>query len=263
MKEGSLLEDREHSFIDIEPELLIAAERIMDSLGLSISAAIRVYLKRIVAVGGLPFTLCIDNYPGFDKWNEQKTRSATEIPSKETKPIVDEVELSECSDNIKEDELDEDSEAPEPLDIDLLIKKDNQKITLSMEDYLKWLKVVPRGYIVRRKDVLAFLQKHYDVELVEVEYDSRHFSPYGEGYPSWREVSSRGVLQGGSLAGSDYSYTKEGQQKMLENDGLTILPYGPDGRSLKVKHFRKYLFDFAALDSQALKANGVTVPSTQ
>ena len=50
---------------------------------------------------------------------------------------------------------------------------------------------------------------------------------------------------------------------MLENDGLTILPYGPDGRSLKVKHFRKYLFDFAALDSQALKANGVTVPSTQ
>ena len=145
------MEDRAHSFIDIEPELLIAAERIMDSLGLSLSAAIRVYLKRIVAVGGLPFSLCIDNYPGFDKWSEQNTKTAREILSEEPEPIVDEAELSVCTVNIEEDELNEDSEEPEPLDIDLLIKKDNQKITLSMEDYLKWLKVVPRGYIVRKK----------------------------------------------------------------------------------------------------------------
>lgn len=257
------MEDRSQLLSGIEPELLTAAEQIMESLGLSLSSAIRVCIKRMVAIGGLPFTLCIDNYPGYDRWSEQNTKTATEILSEESEITVDEVEQSANPETIDEDEPDEDSEEPEPLDIDLLIKKDNQKITLSMEDYLKWLKVVPRGYIVRRKDVLVFLQKHYDVELVEVEYDSRHFSPYGEGYPSWREVSSRGVLQGGSLAGSDYSYTKEGQQRMLENDGLTILPYGPDGRSLKVKHFRKYLFDFAALDSQALKANGVTVPSMQ
>ena len=252
-----------HSFIDIEPDLLIAAERIMDSLGLSLSAAIRVYLKRIVAIGGLPFTLCIENYPGFDKWCERNTRTATDILSEGPGHNVDEIELSECSDNNEEDELNEDSEEPEPLDIDLLIKKDNQKITLSMEDYLKWLKVVPRGFIVRRKDVLAFLQKHFDVATVDIEYDYRHFSPYGEGYPSWREVSSRGVLQGGSLAGSDYAYTKEGQKKMLENDGLVIQPYGPDGRSHKVEHFRKYLFDFNSLDSQNAQAGEGTLSAAQ
>ena len=69
------MEDRSQLLSGIEPELLTAAEKIMDSLGLSLSLAIRVCIKRIVAIGGLPFSLylCIKErlqplLPGRDLW---------------------------------------------------------------------------------------------------------------------------------------------------------------------------------------------------
>lgn len=63
--------------------------------------------------------------------------------------------------------------------------------------------------------------------------------------PFWRELSTRGMLQD-----DPFHCPKAYQQKMLEGEGLTIVPCGAYNKSLKVDNYRNFLFDFDTLHIQ-------------
>lgn len=56
--------------------------------------------------------------------------------------------------------------------------------------------------------------------------------------PLWKVLSTRGYLYD-----SRY-YTKDGQKELLTEEGYNIVPCGANNRSIMVKDYKSYLFDF-------------------
>ncbi len=112
-------------------------------------------------------------------------------------------------------------------------------LTLPEHEYIAALCLVPAGRITRAVDIEEYLAKLHGVERVTIDH-----APYADtgDIPFWREVSTRGMLQDVS-----FRCDKERQQKLLEQEGLTIVPCGAYNKSLKVENYREYLFDFDAL----------------
>lgn len=109
-------------------------------------------------------------------------------------------------------------------------------LLVSMEEYLTLLCQVPAGKITRRDDIEKYLAKKHEVARVRIEDTAIGYRP---DVPFWRELSTRGMLK-------DYRFhcDKERQRKMLEQEGLTIVPCGAYNKSLKVDNYLDYLFDF-------------------
>ena len=61
-------------------------------------------------------------------------------------------------------------------------------------------------------------------------------------YPFWRELSANGQLYATTRFKS-----REQQQRLLEQDGLEIIPCGARNASLKVKNHKAHLFDLNSL----------------
>ncbi len=113
-------------------------------------------------------------------------------------------------------------------------------LMLDEEEYIEMLCKVPAGQITRSDDIENYLAKVHGVERVTI-----HHRPIAniDGIPFWREVSTRGMLQD-----SAFRCTRETQKKKLEAEGLVIVPCGAYQRSLRVDHYRDFLFDFDTLD---------------
>lgn len=54
----------------IEDDLKAQATEIFDKLGLDLSTALRIFLKRSVAVKGIPFSMTLDNDVPFSEAND-------------------------------------------------------------------------------------------------------------------------------------------------------------------------------------------------
>lgn len=54
----------------IEDDLKAQATEIFDKLGLDLSTALRIFLKRSVAVRGIPFSMTLDNDVPFSEAND-------------------------------------------------------------------------------------------------------------------------------------------------------------------------------------------------
>lgn len=118
-------------------------------------------------------------------------------------------------------------------------------ITVSMDEYVALLMKIPEGKITRFDDILNYFKQKYniraEIDLRPAMYKDNKPIPY------WRIVSTRGML-------SDYGhyFSKELQAKYLEEEGFEIIAVGPNKRSLQVKDYRQYLFDFSSIiDSEA------------
>ncbi len=109
-------------------------------------------------------------------------------------------------------------------------------LMISEKEYLDVLRKVPAGWVTRAKDIEAYLAKQHGVERVTINH-----SPTSdiENVPFWRELSSNGMLQD-----IRFRCDKQTQQRLLEEEGLTIVPCGAYNKSLKVKDYRVHLFDF-------------------
>ena len=75
-----------------------------------------------------------------------------------------------------------------------------------------------------------------------IEVEGRFVKEVQMAYPFWRQLSANGQL---------YATTKfksrEQQQQLLERDGLEVVPCGARNACLKVKDYKKYLFDLDQL----------------
>jgi len=115
-------------------------------------------------------------------------------------------------------------------------------LLVSMDEYLALLCLVPAGKVTRAVDIEAHLAKLHGVNRVTVEQSVIGHRP---DVPFWRELSTRGMLQD-----NPFHCPKEYQQKMLEEEGLTIVPCGAYNKSLKVDNYRDFLFDFDIVQIQ-------------
>ena len=112
-------------------------------------------------------------------------------------------------------------------------------LLISMDEYLSALCLVPAGKVTRAVDIEAHLAKLHGVDRVTVEQSVIGYRP---DVPFWRELSTRGMLQDDL-----FHCPKSKQQKMLEEEGMTIVPCGAYNKSLKVDNYRNFLFNFDTL----------------
>lgn len=107
--------------------------------------------------------------------------------------------------------------------------------------YSELVSRIPAGMITRSEDINNYLMKKYNVTRIEFNGTSPLYINDTE-VPYWRVVSARGMLYDSLFC------SKELQKTRLEADGLTIVPCGAYGRSLKVEHYSNLLFDFEKND---------------
>lgn len=103
------------------------------------------------------------------------------------------------------------------------------------QEYLELVELVPK--ITREVDILAYLAKKYNTEDIAIDYYNQIGINSYE-IPLWRVLSTRGYLYN-----SRY-YTKDRQKELLTEEGHNIITCGVNDRSLVVKDYKSYLFDF-------------------
>ena len=148
----------EQTFIQVrvDANLKNQATDILEELGLDMPNAIRMFLKRIVAVRGLPFDAKLPDL------EEAKARAAQNRERREIK--VEYIPASPC-------------------------------VHLDYIEYVKALQLVPYGKLTRYEDVLDYLAKLHNAPRVELLGPRPLIDAYDKKYPYWRVVSSRGFLQ--------------------------------------------------------------------
>ena len=113
---------------------------------------------------------------------------------------------------------------------------------IPLEEYMDLMRRIPAGFVVTVKTVEAYFQKKYDVEVVVIENHGRFTHEIQMDFPFWRELSANGQLYATTRFKS-----QEQQKELLEKDGLEIVPCGPRMASLKVKDYKKHLFNLESL----------------
>ena len=107
---------------------------------------------------------------------------------------------------------------------------------IPMDEYIDVICQIPAGRITRSEEIEAFLAQKHSAERVEIVFAPLYDNPLWEGIPWWRVVSRRGML------GDQKFHDRNEQKKLLEKDGLTIVPCGAHGKSLKVDNYKELLF---------------------
>lgn len=108
---------------------------------------------------------------------------------------------------------------------------------VSYQEYLELVKLVPLGKVTREIDILTYLAKKYNTKDIAIDYyNSVGINSYE--IPLWKVLSTRGYLYN-----SRY-YTKDRQKELLTEESHTIIARGVNDRSLMVKDYKAYLFNF-------------------
>jgi len=113
---------------------------------------------------------------------------------------------------------------------------------IPLEEYMDLLRQVPAGKVVTAKTVDAYFKKKYYAEVIEIEYMGSAIEILNMSFPFWRELSASGHLYATTRFRS-----RDQQQRLLEQEGLEIVPCGANQASLKVKDYKKHLFDLSGL----------------
>lgn len=96
---------------------------------------------------------------------------------------------------------------------------------------------MPIGKITREVDILAYLAKKYNTDDIAIDY----YNSVGVNYyeiPLWRVLSTRGYLY------ESRYLSKDKKKELLTEEGHTIIACGKNNRSLMVKDYKAYLFNF-------------------
>ena len=113
---------------------------------------------------------------------------------------------------------------------------------IPLQEYMDLMRKVPAGKVVTAKTVEEYFKKKYNVEVIVIEVHGSFVEELNMTYPFWRQLSANGQLY------ATTRFKSRDQQKMLlEQDGLEIVPCGARQASLKVKDYKKHLFDLSSI----------------
>lgn len=109
--------------------------------------------------------------------------------------------------------------------------------------YINLLRAVPKGRLTRYVDIENYVRKQLNVENIEFTCDAldtrKIFECYAQGeIPFWRVVSERGFLT------DSMNYSRDRQEKLLNEERFTITECGTANRSLRVENYKENLFNF-------------------
>lgn len=113
---------------------------------------------------------------------------------------------------------------------------------IPLSEYMELMRKVPKGKVVTAKTVDAYFRKKYGVEVIVIESHGRILEEMNMTFPFWRELSTNGQLYATTRL-----HSRDQQQQLLEEDGLTIIPCGANNASLKVENYKSFLFDLDTL----------------
>ncbi|MBO5019185.1 MAG: helix-turn-helix transcriptional regulator [Clostridia bacterium] len=109
-------------------------------------------------------------------------------------------------------------------------------------EYKELMCKVPRGMVVTRNSIDEYFCKKYNVEVVAIDERYSIVEQINKTYPYWREVGGNGVLYMTTRL-----HSRDEQERLLKEEGVEIIPWGENNRSLRVKDFKKYFFDLNSL----------------
>ena len=109
--------------------------------------------------------------------------------------------------------------------------------TVTMDEFVELVMQVPKGKLTRFCDIHNYFERKYKIR-VEIDY-LPIYEINGKLIPFWRIISTRGMLE-------DYGkrYPKEIKGEILKSEGFELIPAGAGHRSLQIKDYKMYLFDF-------------------
>lgn len=140
--------------VRIDKELKQRATDVLDSIGMDMPNAIRMFLTRVVIENGLPFEAKLPA-------NARIKADHTQEPDKSNNPIVIPAEPAKY---------------------------------ISMAEYVGLLQMVPTGKLTRMADIEHYFENKYKVSHIRIDYSANTDDPFWDKTPIWREVSMRGML---------------------------------------------------------------------
>lgn len=114
---------------------------------------------------------------------------------------------------------------------------------IPLQEYMDLMMKVPAGKVVTVKTVDAYFKKKYNVEVIVIETQGSYIEELNMSFPFWRKLSANGQL----FATTRFK-SRDQQQRLLEADGLEIIPCGANKASLKVKDYKEHLFDLDSIE---------------
>jgi len=203
----------------VDKQLRDDATAVLDQLGLELPTAFRMFLRSVVREQGLPLSMNLKQDPvGITEGN-------TSVTKEEAVKTL----LQFDSPNVGENEV-------------YLYPRERITGAIPTEMFVQLICKIPKGKIARWDEIESFLEKTYKTRAI-----SRSFGLWPwhtekrEPIPYWRVVSTRGVLS------DQPGCSRDRQQEELVKEGFAVINSGPNGRSLKVDHYRDYLYDFSDL----------------
>lgn len=201
--------------IRVDRKLKEEAAELLDSIGLDIPTAVRMFLKSVVREKGLPLDV--------------STNTAEATPKAEKK--VDYSELGVFAPY----------HLPDVADNEVLLLPRDHAGRVSTYMYVQLICKIPEGRVSRFLEIEDFLKKAYGLDHVARgdEYLPAILDT-GKQVPYWRVISQRGIVQ------EWYIGAGEGrQQELLVKEGLSVSPSGPNKSSPKVNHYKELIYDFS------------------
>lgn len=159
---------QEQAFLQVrvDKNLKEEAENILDKVGIEMPTAVRMFLKRIVLEGGIPFDTKIPEIAFQEK--------VVAVESKEKKQ--------------------------EEMKVIHIPAKPAKYVPYS--EYIDLLYKVPTDKVTRRLDIENYLMEKYHVERIE--FMGSHADEHEWLYaPFWKEISERGFLQESTVCSRD------------------------------------------------------------
>ncbi len=110
---------------------------------------------------------------------------------------------------------------------------------IDIVEYQELIAKIPAGRITRDKEIEEYFKRKYNAKRIEVKRTVGKTDILWEVYPYWRIVSANGMLPQ-----TTRFWSQDIQRERLEQEGLTIVSGGKEGKSLKVDNYKEYIFDF-------------------
>ena len=203
----------------VDKQLRDDAVAILEELGLELPTAFRMFLRSIVREKGLPLNMNISK-------NQIELNGTSSPISKETaiKTLL---------------RFDPPHVGPKEV---FLYPGESISGTIPTNMFVQLICKIPEGKITRWDEIESFLKKAYHTNVISRGFGVWPWYTHDEQpIPYWRVVSTRGILSDHPTCSRDH------QQEKLVKEGFCIIKSGPNGRSLKVSHYRDFIYDFSDL----------------
>lgn len=126
--------------------------------------------------------------------------------------------------------------------------KDSRITYIPVGQYLALIFSVPEGYLTTWEAWENYFRTIYGTSDIAIEEKSYWARTVGEKeVPYWKIIGPTGFIQA-----NGYFYSQETQRREVEAQGFVIEAAGKEKKSIRVKDYKKYLYDLSQIDASCI-----------